>query len=131
MEKFVPNHLHLLVKGECLNGPKNSEELNLWLSELVDKVGMKVVCGPNSTYVDDYGNEGVTGTVTLATSHSSFHLWSEEKPQLFQFDIYSCKDYSTEVVLEHLNKFNLISLEYIKIDRNGEFKIIEQSKRTY
>ena len=65
---FVPNHLHLLVKGYITNPPKSEELLNDWLRELVSKVGMVVVAGPTSIYVNEPGNEGITGTVTLATS---------------------------------------------------------------
>ena len=87
---FIPNHLHLLVKGYLLNPPKTEDTLNKWLSKLVDTVGMKVVAGPTSVYVDEPGNEGVTGTITLATSHAAIHIWDAEIPAMFQFDIYSC-----------------------------------------
>ena len=63
-EKFQPNHLHFLCKGFCLNPPRSEAELNAWLSSLVEKVRMKVVGGPTSVYVNEPGNEGVTGTVT-------------------------------------------------------------------
>ena len=105
---FVPNHLHLLVKGYVKNPPKTAETLNVWLSELVSKVDMKVVAGPTSVYVDEPGNEGVTGTITLATSHAAIHIWDAEEPAMFQFDIYSCKDYDPNVVLNHIdNNFDL------------------------
>ena len=81
---------------------------------------MVVVAGPTSVYVDDPGNEGITGTVTLATSHAAIHVWDRETPPMFQFDIYSCSEFTPEEVLEHLNEFELISCEYICIDRNGE-----------
>jgi len=50
---------------------------------------MKVVAGPTSVYVNEPGNEGITGTVTLATSHASIHVWDNVKPAMFQFDLYS------------------------------------------
>ena len=68
---FVPNHIHLLVKGYIINPPKSEEILNQWFRELVNKVGMVVVAGPTSVYVNELGNEGITGTVTLATSHAA------------------------------------------------------------
>lgn len=118
MEKFIPNHKHLICKGTFLNPPKSCEELNKWLIELVHKVNMIVVAGPTSVYVEEPGNEGVTGTITLATSHSSMHVWDNEIPSLFQFDIYSCKDFFIDIVLEHLDLFKLIDIEYIFLDRN-------------
>lgn len=116
---FVPNHLHLLVKGYVKNPPKTAETLNVWLSELVSKVDMKVVAGPTSVYVDEPGNEGVTGTITLATSHAAIHVWDAEEPAMFQFDIYSCKDYDPNVVLNHIdNNFDLKEAYWSFIDRN-------------
>lgn len=118
---FVPNHLHLLVKGYLLNPPKTEDTLNKWLSELVDTVGMKVVAGPTSVYVDEPGNEGVTGTITLATSHAAIHVWDAEIPAMFQFDIYSCKEYGPNIVLNHINKyFDLKEAYWSFIDRNKD-----------
>ena len=107
---FVPNHLHLLVKGYISNPPKSEEILNQWFRELVNKVGMVVVAGPTSVYVHEEGNEGITGTVTLATSHASIHVWDAANPPMFQFDLYSCSDFKPEQVLNHINEhFNLQS----------------------
>lgn len=121
---FVPNHLHLIVRAHVNKPPESEKELNDWLEELVGLVGMKVVAGPTSTYVHDEGNEGVTGTITLATSHASVHVWDHERPSLIQFDIYSCKDYSIDTVLSHLNKFETKSHEWMFIDRNDGLRIV-------
>jgi S-adenosylmethionine/arginine decarboxylase-like enzyme len=127
---FVPNHLHLLVKGYITNPPKSEEVLNQWFRELVNKVGMVVVAGPTSVYVNELGNEGITGTVTLATSHASIHVWDAIHPSMFQFDLYSCSDFTPEQVLNHINEhFNLQSATYQFIDRNDmEFKLIDSGK---
>jgi S-adenosylmethionine/arginine decarboxylase-like enzyme len=127
---FVPNHLHLLVKGYITNPPKSEETLNQWFRELVNKVGMVVVAGPTSVYVNELGNEGITGTVTLATSHASIHVWDAIHPSMFQFDLYSCSDFTPEQVLNHINEhFNLQSATYQFIDRNDmEFKLIDSGK---
>jgi S-adenosylmethionine/arginine decarboxylase-like enzyme len=118
---FIPNHLHLLVKGYVKNPPRSEEILNNWFKELVDKVRMKVVAGPTSVYVDEPGNEGITGTVTLATSHSSIHVWDAQDPAMFQFDIYSCSEFSPEEVLGHINEhFDLQEAYWSFIDRNHD-----------
>jgi S-adenosylmethionine/arginine decarboxylase-like enzyme len=126
---FNPNHLHLIVRGHVNNPPKSSETLNAWLKSLVDKVGMAVVAGPTSVYVDEPGNEGITGTITLATSHAAIHVWDAETPSLVQFDIYSCKEYSIEKVLDHINEFDAVSYEWIYIDRNNGLKPVSQGKK--
>ena len=102
---FVPNHLHLLVKGYIKTPPKTEKVLNIWFTQLVQNVGMKVVAGPTSVYVDEPGNEGLTGTVTLATSHASIHIWDNMNPAMFQFDLYSCSDFTPKQVLKGIVVF--------------------------
>jgi S-adenosylmethionine/arginine decarboxylase-like enzyme len=118
---FIPDHLHLLVKGYVKSPPQTEKVLNEWLEQLVEKVGMKVVAGPTSVYVNEPGNEGITGTVTLATSHSSIHVWDAQNPAMFQFDLYSCSQFTPDQVLEHINEwFSLETAYWSFIDRNGE-----------
>ncbi len=90
---------------------------------------MRVVAGPTSVYVHDEGNEGLTGTVTLATSHGSIHIWDRYEPPMFQFDLYSCTVFSPEEVISHLNEFDLISYEYILLDRNNSPKITDSRSK--
>jgi S-adenosylmethionine/arginine decarboxylase-like enzyme len=124
---FTPNHLHLLVKGNIKTPPQTEKLLNIWFGQLVNNVGMKVVAGPTSVYVNEPGNEGITGTVTLATSHASIHVWDMDNPPMFQFDLYSCSEFTAKQVLKHIDDwFELIEAHYQMIDRNGnDFKIIE------
>jgi len=118
MGKFEPFHQHLLIRGHFKNPPKETQILNDWFTKLVHNVGMEVVAGPTSVYVDAPGNEGLTGTVTLATSHASIHIWDAKYPYMFQFDIYSCKCFELGIVKDHLDQFGLISGEWMMIDRN-------------
>ena len=124
---FIPNHLHLLVKGNIKNPPKSEKDLNVWLKQLVMTVGMKVVAGPTSVYVNEPGNEGITGTVTLATSHASIHVWDNIDPAMFQFDLYSCSEFTPTQVLNHIDDwFGLEQAHWQFIDRNGnDFKITD------
>ena len=124
---FVPNHLHLLVKGHIKTPPKSEKVLNIWFTQLVHNVKMKVVAGPTSVYVNEPGNEGITGTVTLATSHASIHVWDNQNPAMFQFDLYSCSDFKPKDVLNHIDDWFWLNDAYWQfIDRNGdEFKVID------
>ena len=126
---FIPNHLHLLVRGYLQTPPKDEAILNQWLTDLVKKVRMVVVAGPTSIYVDEPGNEGITGTVTLATSHAAIHVWDKSDPAFFQFDIYSCSEFSADEVLDHFEEFGLVSCEYMYIDRNDGLKVVHEGKR--
>ena len=126
MEKFNPYHQHLLVKCWVTNPPKEEEILNKWFINLVETVGMKVVAGPTSVYVSDPGNEGLTGTVTLATSHCSLHCWDNLELPMIQFDIYSCKCFALEQVMECFKPFGLVKAEWVMIDRNEKPTIISE-----
>ena len=118
---FKPNHLHILVKGYMSSPPRKEILLNEFFKSLVKNVGMKVVAGPTSVYVDEPGNEGLTGTVTLATSHASIHIWDKEKPAMFQFDLYSCSEFTPNQIFEEIDYwFGLDSAHWVMFDRNGD-----------
>jgi len=125
-EKFVPYHQHLLLKCLVKNPPKKEEVLNDWFVNLVETVGMKVVAGPTSVYVSEPGNEGLTGTVTLATSHASIHIWDSIEIPMLQFDIYSCKCFTLEQVMDCFKPWGLIKAEWIMIDRNNNPSVISE-----
>jgi S-adenosylmethionine/arginine decarboxylase-like enzyme len=118
-EEFVPYHQHLLMKVWLTNPPKRVSDLNDWFVQLVHKVRMEVVAGPTSVYIDAPGNEGLTGTVTLATSHASIHIWDRNDPPMVQFDIYSCKSFGLDDVLEQFRPWGIIKTEWVMIDRNN------------
>ena len=120
MDIFVPYHQHLLIKCYAKNPPREVDYLNKWFINLVDSVGMNVVAGPTSVYVNDPGNEGLTGTVTLATSHASLHVWSEYDLPMAQFDLYSCKEFDLDTVMVNFKDWGIIEGEWVMIDRNDK-----------
>ena len=125
-EEFVPFHQHLLMKVWLTNPPKKVSVLNEWFTLLVHKVKMEVVAGPTSVYVDSPGNEGLTGTVTLATSHASIHIWDQQEPSMAQFDIYSCKTFSLSDVLEQFMEWGIVKCEWVMIDRNNTPTVVSE-----
>jgi S-adenosylmethionine/arginine decarboxylase-like enzyme len=128
---FKPNHLHVLIKGHLNRPPKDEATLNDWFRRLVTKVRMVVVAGPTSVYVNEPGNEGITGTVTLATSHASIHVWDAESPAMFQFDLYSCSCFSVDEVLDHFAEFEITDAEWMYLDRNEGIHVKETGSHTW
>ena len=130
-EEFVPFHQQLLVKCWVTNPPKDVDVLNKWFIDLVATVGMHVVAGPTSVYVDYPGNEGLTGTVTLATSHASVHIWDSIVLPMVQFDIYSYKPFELNVVMGQFVNWGIINFEWMMIDRNNGLSVVSEGKWDY
>jgi S-adenosylmethionine/arginine decarboxylase-like enzyme len=126
------NHLHLLVSASINNPPQNPEDFNQWMMELVDKIGMKILMGPYSTYCNDEGNEGLTGLVCISTSHSSAHFWENDGKPFFKFDLYSCKDFDPKVVIDHMSIFEPNKIDYTLVDRNSkQAKILDEQSISF
>lgn len=121
-------HQHLLIRATVNSAPNDAEVLNNWLIRLVEAIGMKVCIDPRSVYVSEPGNEGLTGQIGLETSHASIHIWDAESPALVQMDVYSCRCFNNQMVLELLKEFDLIEAELMSIDRADGFSVFEHYK---
>ena len=128
MEKLF--HQHLLIKAYVENPPVEEAHLERWLTELVADVKMKVVIPARAHFVADEGNEGLTGSVNISTSHCAIHVWSNEKPSRIEMDLYSCSCFEVETILNKLREFGLVSHEYMMIDRNESFKVLTHITQT-
>lgn len=121
-------HQHLLIRAYVENPPKEEEVLNKWMTELVSDIGMKVVVPAKSKYVDAPGNEGLTGSINIETSHMAIHIWSEQTPPKLEMDVYSCACFETETILKKLDEWGLMRYHDLMVDRNEvPFKIVSQS----
>jgi S-adenosylmethionine/arginine decarboxylase-like enzyme len=128
----VPLHKHILIRAQCTNPPKDGEVVYYWLKEFVEKIGMKIIRGPFSAYVDAEGNRGMTAAVMIETSHIAFHVWDESDPSLLQFDLYTCSHLDSKLVLEEVKKFfNVKVCEYLVYDRENGFKLIDAGREVY
>lgn len=117
-------HNQIILNGYIDNPFTSTDDAINWLKELVDKIGMNIVQGPYSSYVDVPGNRGITAMVMIETSHIAFHIWDEENPALLQFDLYTCSTLDSDLVIEEINKqMNLISYEYMVLERAKGFNI--------
>lgn len=113
-------HKHLIVRTEVMNPPSSTEDVISWLSKLVPAVGMKILDGPYSKYVDVPGNRGATGVVIIETSHMAIHVWDEVSPALVQFDLYTCGELDTSIVFAALDEFSPVKMSWKYLDREND-----------
>lgn len=126
-------HMHLLLNAQITDppGPESCERINEFMRGMVEHVRMKVMLDPVTAWCDEPGNEGITSTVILTTSHCAMHIWNlpEPHPSMMQFDLYSCAPFEVSEVYEYISRhFNVISASYKFLDRERE--LIEISKGT-
>lgn len=99
------------------------------MTELVADIGMKVVVPAKSKYVDAKGNEGLTGSINIETSHMAIHIWSEESLPKLEMDVYSCACFETQTILSKLDEWGLIKYHSMIIDRNQVlFQLVHQDE---
>ena len=127
MEKV--KHKHLLIRAEVNKPPENEDEIKEWLQYLITKIDMKILAGPYATKVTKTGNAGLTGVAIIETSHVVLHTWDENKPALIQLDVYSCKDFQKHTVVECLEDFEPVEIDYKYFDRENNFIEIENEHK--
>jgi len=110
-------HKHLIIRTEVNNPPRDEVWLQNWLTELVDKIGMKVCRGPITAYVDMPGNEGLTGVVVIETSHIAIHVWDAVEPALVQLDVYTCGALNKDIIFAELEQWDPVKVEWKYLDR--------------
>ena len=110
-------HKHLIIRTEVNNPPRDEVWLQNWLTELVDKIGMKVCRGPITAYVDMPGNEGLTGVVVIETSHIAIHIWDAVVPALVQLDVYTCGTLNKDIIFAELEQWDPVKVEWKYLDR--------------
>ena len=124
------DHKHLLIRAEVDNCPMrdNLGYVLDWMQSLIAKIDMKLMQGPNISYVDQEGNRGITCMALIETSHIVLHIWDEQKPGLFQLDVYSCKSFDLNIVIKHLkDSYDVTKLQYKFLDRKTDLIMIEEN----
>lgn len=119
-------HLHLLINAQIKDppGPEDCDKISNFMRGMVEHVRMKVMVDPITAYCHDLGNEGITSTVILTTSHCAMHIWNFPEPNLslMQFDLYSCAPFEVSEVIRYISwNFNLQSATYKFLDRENDF----------
>jgi len=125
---MIKNHKHMVLNASVRRPIIDENGCKNWLEKLVEIIDMKILIPPVAKYCDTFGNEGVTGTVVIETSHSSIHIWHKEQVPYIKMDVYSCKNFNPQDVIDFVNEtMDLISGGYTIIDRNTDVPTIIQS----
>lgn len=114
-------HKHLLINSTFNNSPFTSEEFTCdWIREIVRKIDMEILLEPKAVRCNEKDNEGISAFCLITTSHICLHSWEKSTPNLVQLDVYSCKEFDRNIILDEIDKFNPLSLGCKFLDRDTE-----------
>lgn len=116
---LIRQHKQVIVRAYVNQPPTESEQLSDWCRRVISAVGMKVIGGPITVYSEMDGNKGFTSVAILDFSHLAIHTWDEISPALIEFDLFSCKDFDCQLVVNMLNEFQLSSYSIMEVDRDS------------
>ena len=120
---MTQQHKHLIVRADIDWCPEEADlnKISDWIRGLIKKIEMKLLAGPYTTYVNDFGNKGMTSVAIIETSHVALHIWDETKPGLMQLDVYSCADFNPKDIFDEVDRvFKTKKIEYKFLDREKE-----------
>ena len=120
-------HKHLIIRAEVEQPPVLPAFVVEWLRQTVEAIGMKVLSGPYSEYVEVEGNEGATGVVIIETSHLAIHVWDRQDPPLLQLDVYTCGEFDPQIIFDRLQEFKPVKIEHKYLDREHNLMELELS----
>lgn len=117
-------HKHLIVDAFITNPPTNEADMKAFLVDIIESIGMTVATltdnqpNPIAWYCAEEGNEGMTATAILTTSHIALHVWDNVSPAELHFDLYSCSDFDAQAIVQKLvEKFGLYKASCTVRDR--------------
>jgi S-adenosylmethionine/arginine decarboxylase-like enzyme len=117
-------HKHLLINARVKNPMSSENEAIDFLTNLVEKIDMKIIKGPFASYVDKPGNKGLTAIVMIETSHIAFHIWDELDPGHVQFDLYTCGSLDLDKAIQIFREaFDVTEMDYVLMDREHGFTV--------
>jgi len=122
----ILEHKHLIIRAELNNPPKCTTAIDIWMKNLVEQIGMKILKGPYSVYSEMVGNQGLTAVTIIETSHIAMHVWDEDEPALMQLDVYTCSTLNIEDVFRALEEYDPVKVEYKYIDRENCLTLLDK-----
>jgi len=113
--------MHLLIDGYCENKEllEDEEFLRQLLSEYPGRISMTRISEPYVIrYADCEPEEwGISGFVFLAESHIAIHTFVERS--FVNIDVFSCKDFDTEVAVEDLRERFKLTKSRVSLAERG------------
>ena len=116
-------HKHFIANGNMVTN-LTTEDVKTFLLDMVEVLDMQIMKGFKSNPSVGYEggeNGGVSGVCLITTSHMVLHTWDETMD--FQLDIYSCKDYLPNDVIQLCKQFGLTIRSQKFFDR--KYNLIE------
>ena len=98
---------------------RHEADLCAYLRHLIEVVGMHLMAGPLSVQAAGFGPEaGVTAVAIISESHLAIHTWPERRDFNLNVDVFSCRPFPVDLVLEDLREcFQLRSYGWRIIQR--------------
>ena len=115
-------HKHLIVRAEVLDPPRDEKQTSEQVTDLIERIGMKILMGPYAKYVTMEGNRGLTIATIIETSHVVMHTWDETDPAIIQLDVYTCGPLEPQIVIEWLNQYQPVKIDHKYLDREFNIK---------
>ena len=116
-------HDHLLVRAEVDRPPmkQDRDKLQKQMKDLIEAIDMNILSGPHTEWSNVEGNEGYSSVAIIDTSSITFHSWTNG---IIQLDVYSCKSFPIQKILDWLGQFGIQKIDYKFIDRDKGFEPI-------
>lgn len=116
---------HLILDGYDCDSKKLADFklIQKFLNELPEKIGMKKLTPPPHLidYKDTVKEErGITGFVLIAESHISIHTYPHKN--FLSFDLFSCKEFDVDLIIEKLIKtLGIKKFDHKIVKRSSKF----------
>ena len=115
-------HKHLIVRAEVLAPPRDEKQTSEQVTDLIKRIGMKILMGPYAKYVNISGNRGLTIATIIETSHVVMHTWDETDPAIIQLDVYTCGPLEPQIVIDWLDQYQPVKIDHKYLDREFDIK---------
>ena len=121
-------HKHVIVRAEVVNPPMDEKLVTASITDLIERIGMKILMGPYAKYCTMVGNRGLTVATIIETSHIVMHTWDECSPAIVQLDVYTCGPFDPQTVFDWLKQYDPVKIDYKYIDREHDIHEIPVSR---